>query len=160
MPSLIVPAGVAQARRKQIEAQQSRGYGLGRAHHEIDPAEKILKQIGMTELGKLPGFQLFGNRILVGIYERPEKLESGVFLSDTTRREDEHQSKAALVLMMGHSAFKSDAAFDFGPDTLAPGNWVTLFINDGRKIVVNGQLCRLIRDQDVICRIPIPDVVY
>ena len=157
--SLIIPSSVAAQRRAAI-AQQQRGHGIGKMLHDEDPALKIYRQVGMTKPGVLPGFHLHGNRILVGIYERPQRTASGIVLSDQTRREDEHQGKAAMVLMLGHSAFKTDSLFDFGPDIVEPGDWISLWVSDGRKIVINGAMCRIIRDQDVNMRIPAPDAVY
>lgn len=159
MPELIVPSSVAQRRRAELAAVP-RGKGLGKAVHDIDPAEKIYRQIGMTKLGELPGFRLHGNRVLVGVYERPGELESGIFLPDQTRREDQFQGKAGLVLMLGWSAFQSDDHFSFGPDRVRPGDWISLFVSDGKAIIVNGQLCRILRDQDIVCAIPQPDLVY
>lgn len=158
MPSLIVPASVAAARRKQLE--QPRGMGLGKAQHDVDPAEKIYKQIGMTKPGVLPGFRLHGNRVLVGVYIRPDTLASGIKLADQTINEDVHQGKAGLVLVLGHSAFKSDSNFDFGPDAAKIGEWVTFFHPDGRKTIINGQLCRVLKDQDIAGVIPSPDAIY
>lgn len=128
--------------------------------HDKDPRQAIYDKIGMKKLGVLPGFRLHGNRVLVGIYERPEKTKSGLYLADTTRKEDEHQGKAALVLMKGHSAFKSDEHFSFGPDNVEPGEWISLWVTDGRKKIINGQLCRVIRDQDINMVIPSPDSVF
>lgn len=161
MGSLIVPAGVAQKRRAELAAQQTpRGKGLGEAVHDEDPAEKIYRQIGMKKPGELPGFRLHGNRVLVGVYERPDTLKSGIILTDKSRQEDQYQGKAALVLMLGHSAFKSDDHFNFGPDTVKVGDWISLWVSDGRSIIVNGMLCRVIRDQDINLKIPAPDAVY
>jgi co-chaperonin GroES (HSP10) len=162
MPSLIVPSNVAAQRRAQLAAVP-RGKGLGKSEHIVDPRDKIFAQVGMKQVGGkwvIPGFKLHGNRVLVGIYERPDKLASGIFIPDKTRQEDEHQSKAGLILMLGHSAFKSDDRFDFGPDTVEVGDWITLWVTDGRKIIVNGGLCRVVRDQDINLRIPTPDAVY
>jgi co-chaperonin GroES (HSP10) len=127
--------------------------------HEVDPRKVIYDKIKMKEAGKLPGFELFGNRVLVGIYERPKQTVSGIHLPDQYRAEDEHQGKAALVLAMGHSAFKSDEHFSFGPDKIEPGDWVSLWVFDGRKIIINGQLCRIVKDQDIVMKIPAPDAV-
>jgi co-chaperonin GroES (HSP10) len=162
MPSLIVPSNVAAQRRAQL-AQVPRGKGLGPAQHDIDPRDKIFAQVGMKQVGgkwTIPGFHVHGNRVLVGVYERPEKLASGIVLSDVTRREDEHQSKAGIVLLLGHSAFQSDDRFDFGPDKVDVGDYISLWVSDGRKIIINGVLCRVIRDQDINLRIPSPDSVY
>lgn len=166
MGSLIVPSSVAQKRRAELEQQHPRK-GLGRAVHDKDPALEYFERIGMKgpedklvdhESGK--AYRLNGNRLLVIIYERPEKLKSGIILSDQTRREDEHQGKSALVVMKGWSAFRSDTGFDFGPDNVDVGEWISLWVTDGRKIVINGVLCRIVRDQDVNMVIPAPDVVY
>ena len=125
-----------------------------------DPRKVIYDKIGMKKLGVLLGFELFGNRVLVGIYERPKVTKSGIHLADVTVKEDEFQGKAACVLMLGHSAFKSDETYDFGPDMVSPGDWVALHTVDGRKIVVNGQLCRIVRDQDIAMKIPAPDQIF
>lgn len=128
--------------------------------HSQDPAALIKKQVGMKEDGTIPGFTLHGNRVLVGLYELPEKTKSGLYISDQTRKESEYQGKAGLVLMKGHSAFVSDKEYDFGPDTVSIGDWVMVFVSEGRSCKVNGQLCRVVRDQDITMRIPEPDRVF
>ena len=168
---MIVPSNVARARRAQLAEQQPQRKGLGRAVHDVDPIQEILDRIGIAKLGDPvtdprdgKPCKLFGNRLLVAIYQRPEKMDAGggntLYLSDQTRREDEHQGKSALVLMMGHSCFKSDAMFDFGPDKVEIGEWISLWVTDGRKMVLNGQLCRIVRDQDINMGLPAPDIVY
>lgn len=170
MGSLIIPTSVAQKRRAELAAQQP-AKGLRRAFHEIDPKKAIYDQIGMTEPGKLidretgKPFRLHGNRVLVGVYKRPESMKVGdtdkkLFLSDQTRKEDEYQGKSALVLMLGHTAFKSDQHFDFGPDKAEVGDWVSLWVVDGKAVIINGQLCRVLRDQDICMVLPAPDVVF
>lgn len=123
--------------------------------HSVDPAKDILKQIG--DLSK---FELFGNQILLGIYQRPEKTKSGLYLSDQTRKEDEYQGKAALVLALGPSAFVSDANYDFRGQNVKVGDWVAIFVSDGRKVVVNNVLCRICEDHHIRLRIPAPDSVF
>jgi co-chaperonin GroES (HSP10) len=130
-----------------------------RMEHTEDPAETIISKVGMKH-GEIPGFRLHGNRILVGMYERPEKTKSGIVLTQQTRQEDEYQGKAGLVLMKGHSAFESDENIDFGPDNVKVGDWVMLFVSEGRSCKINGQLCRIIRDQDIAMAIPEPDQVF
>jgi hypothetical protein len=162
MSSLIVPSHVAQKRRAELA--QPRGKGLGPAVHDEDPKEKIYRQVGMKKLGEIPGFpKLHGNRVLIAVYERPEAIAMGekkFYLSDMTRKEDSFQGKAGLILMKGHSAFVSDEHFDFGPDHADLGDWVPIFVADGRSIIVNGCLCRVVRDQDIIGVIESPDVTY
>lgn len=128
--------------------------------HSEDPRDVIYKQVGIDKKGEIPGFKLHGNRVLVGIYKRPEKTKSGILLVDKTRDEDKFQGKAGLVLAKGHSAFQSDDEFNFGPDSLEVGDWVMLFVSQGISCSVNGQECRVIRDQDIVGKIPAPDAVF
>jgi co-chaperonin GroES (HSP10) len=123
--------------------------------HDVDPAKLIWDQIG--DLSK---FQLYSNQILLGVYKRPEKTKSNLYLPDQTRKEDEYQGKAALVLMKGPSAFQSDENYDFKGQDVQIGDWVAIFVSDGRKIVVNGQLCRLVEDHHIRMKIPAPDSVF
>lgn len=123
--------------------------------HDTDPAKDILKQVG--DLSK---FVLFGNQILLGVYKRPEKTKSQIYLPDQTRQEDEHQGKAALVLMKGPTAFVSDDNYDFKGQDVKVGDWVSIFVSDGRKLMINGQLCRIVEDQHIKLKIPTPDAVY
>lgn len=128
--------------------------------HSEDPRNEIYKTVGITKEGKIPGFELHGNRVLVGIYTRPEKTKSGIYMPDKTRDEDKHQGKAGLVLAKGHSAFVSDQEFDFGADNVELGDWVMLFVSTGLSCNVNGQPCRVLRDQDIVMKIPAPDSVF
>lgn len=128
--------------------------------HDRDPADVIRDKIGLMPDGKIPGFELFGNRVLVGIYERPKVTASGIHLADQTRDEDKHQGKAALVLMKGPTAFVSDKNYDFRGQNAEVGDWVALFVSEGRSIVIRGQLCRVIEDQFITLKIPAPDQIY
>ena len=123
--------------------------------HDTDPAADILKQVG--DLSK---FELFANQVLLGVYKRPEKTKSGIHLADVTRKEDEFQGKAALVLAKGPSAFVSDDNYDFRGQNVSLGDWVAIFVSDGRKIMINGQLCRIVEDHHIRLKIPAPDAVF
>lgn len=123
--------------------------------HLEDPAIVIKKKAG--DLSK---FTLFNNQILIGVYERPQQTKSGIFLSDQTRGEDKHQGKAGLVLKKGPTAFVSDANYDFGGQNVEVGDWVAIFVSDGRQIVINGQLARIVEDQYIRLKIPSPDAVF
>lgn len=123
--------------------------------HDEDPAKVIRKAVG--DLSK---FRLMGNQVLVGIYLRPEKTKANIILPDTVRGEDAHQGKAGLVLLKGQKAFVSDSNYDFGSDDVSVGDWVAVFVSDGRKIVVNGALCRIIEDTHIRLKLPSPDCVY
>ncbi len=128
--------------------------------HTKDPRQVIYDAVGMAEPGKIPGFRLMSNRVLLGIYQRPEKTATGVYLTEKQREEEKYQGKAAMVLMLGRSAFVTDGNFDFGDDKLEIGDWVSLAVTDGRAIAINGCPCRVIRDQDILMKISGPDVVY
>ena len=128
--------------------------------HAENPRDVIYKKIGMTKDLIIPGFTLMGNRVLVGLYERPEVTTSGIHLPDKYRSEDLHQGKSGLVLALGHAAFVSDDTFNFGPDKLKVGDWCMLFVSHGLRCSVNGQPCRIIRDQDITMAIPAPDTVW
>lgn len=123
--------------------------------HETDPAEVILKKVG-----SLDDIELFSNHVLVGVYERPAVTKSGIHLADQTRNEDRHQGKAGLVLKKGPTAFVSDSNYDFKGQNVEIGDWVAIFVSDGRSIVINGQLARIIEDQYIRLKIPAPDVVF
>jgi len=123
--------------------------------HDEDPAKKITNKIG--DLEKLT---IFGNHVLIGVYERPKITKTGIHLSDMTVHEDRHQGKAGLVLKKGPTAFVSDSNYDFKGQNAEVGEWVAIFVSDGRQIVINGQLCRLVEDQYIRLKIPAPDVVF
>lgn len=123
--------------------------------HIEDPAKEILKKVG-----DLSQFEIFGTQILLGIYERPEKTKSGLYLSDQTRQEDRYQGKAALVLKKGPKAFVSDHNYDFGGQNVEIGDWVAVFVSDGRQIVINKCLARIVEDQYIRLKIPAPDVIF
>ena len=125
-------------------------------YHDKDPAETIRNKIG-----DLSNFQIMSNQVLIGVYERPQMTKSGIHLADTTRGEDRNQGKAGLVLKKGPKAFVSDANYTFAEDeNVEVGDWVAIFVSDGRQIVINKQLCRLVEDQYIRLKIPAPDSVY
>ena len=123
--------------------------------HSIDPAKEL-----MDKIGNLDGFELFGNQVLIAVYQRPEKTKSGIILADVTRQEDAFQGKAGLVVKLGPSAFVSDDQYNFCRMRAEVGDWVAIFVSDGRKIVVGETLCRLVEDQHVRLKIPYPDSIF
>lgn len=128
---------------------------LMKMDHLNDPAKELLDKVG-----SLKGFELYGNQVLIGIYERPDKTKSGIVLPDSVRKEDQFQGKAGLVLALGPSAFMSDANYDFRGQSVKPGDWVAIFISDGRKIAIGKGLCRLVEDHHIRLKIPTPDAVF
>jgi len=129
--------------------------------HKVDPRKEIFDKVGLNvKEGKIPGYELHGNRVLVGVYVRPSMTASGIHIPNQTQDEDKHQGKAAVVIMKGQSAFKSDRDYDFGTDDVKVGDWVMLFVSHGPRVIINGQTCRIVRDQDIAMRIPEPDAVF
>jgi co-chaperonin GroES (HSP10) len=123
--------------------------------HDVDPKKVILEKIG-----SLKGFELFGSQVLLGMYERPKITQSGIHLTDQTRKEDEFQGKAGLVLALGPAAFVSDENHDFMGQKVAVGDWLSIWVSDGRSIKIRGQLCRIVHDDHVRLKIPAPDYVF
>ena len=123
--------------------------------HDNDPATLIKNSVG-----NLKDFVIFGNFVLLGVYERPQQTKSGLYLSDQTRGEDKHQGKAGLVLKKGPLAFVSDANYDFKGQDVEIGDWVSIWVSDGRPLYINKQLVRLVEDQHIRLKIPAPDSVY
>ena len=124
-------------------------------HHEGDPRVKIQNAIG--DLSKV---DIFFNWVLVAVYKRPEKTKSGIFLTDDSRKEDEYQGKAGLVLKKGAQAFVDDANTSFQGQNVNVGDWVVIRPSDGWQVMINGVLCRMVQDVQVRLRIESPDVVF
>jgi co-chaperonin GroES (HSP10) len=123
--------------------------------HQVDPANEIMKSIG-----SLDEFELTGDQVLLGVYIRPEKTKSGIILSDKTRDEDMHQGKAGLVLKTGPIAFKYSEGYAYEGPVPNIGQWVAMWVTDGRKISINSVLCRIVSSEQVRMIIPAPDVVF
>lgn len=110
-------------------------------------------------LPHLAEFEVYHNKILVGIYMRPEKTSGGLYLPDTTRDEDRWQGKCAVVLKKGPLAFKSDNAVQFDND-VNEGDWVVFRVSDGFSIDVEGIHCRMLEDSHIQARISDPSLIY
>lgn len=123
--------------------------------HEVDPAKKIIEEIG--DLSKI---ELFNNQILVGVYIRPQKTKSGLYLSEKTTEEDRFQSKVGLLLKLGPRAFEPNDEGWFDGETFNINDWLVFRPSDGWSITVHGVLCRILTDTQVKMRVPNPDEVW
>lgn len=124
--------------------------------HDVDPAEVIVKAVG-----DLSEVDVFANQVLVGVYKRPDKTASGLYISNKTQAEDEHQGKAGLVLKVGPQAFVDSDEYHFTEaEKVKVGEWVVMWVTDGRKIGINDQLCRVVKDFEIRMRIASPDMVF
>ena len=122
--------------------------------HKGDPAKELL-----TKFGKLDDVDVKMNRILVAYYIRPEKTKSGIYLTDTTRKEDEWQGKVGLVLKLGPSAYADDKTFA-PEDAVAIGDWVMFRPSAGLDCQIRGHKCKLVFEGDIEMRISSPDAVF
>ncbi|MDE2106458.1 MAG: co-chaperone GroES [Patescibacteria group bacterium] len=123
--------------------------------HEVDPKEAIL-----AELGDISEFKVFHTDIIVAVYLRPEKTKSGLYLPDSHRDEDRHQSKVGLVVAMGPEAFVDESGTWFKDIAVNVGDWVWFRPSDGFNVTINNRLCRAIKDTSVRGVIPHPDMVW
>ena len=126
--------------------------------HLVDPAKELLSKIG-----DLSGFELFGNQVLIAIYERPEKTKSGIILADVTRQEDAFQGKAGLVVKLGPDAFEDTADYTFNfEDNRRPkvGDWVVYKVGDAWSLNVKEYPCRYIRDVGIKMIVDDPGIIF
>lgn len=123
--------------------------------HEEDPKQTIL-----DALGDISDYSVFHNEVIVAVYLRPEKTKSGIYLTDTHRDEDRHQSKVGLVVKMGPEAFNDPDGNWFRDVEVNLHDWVVYRPSDGWSQTVNGVLCRALQDNRVKGKIPHPDMVW
>lgn len=129
------------------------------AVHDGDPRDAIL-----SEIGSVDGYELFHNKILVAVYQRPEKITTAsgfsLMLPDSVRKEDQFQGKVGLVLKIGPGAFVDDATNHFHGAKVKVGDWVVFRPSDTWAAKIKGVLCRHVEDAHIVARIPSPDYVY
>ena len=124
--------------------------------HQSDPARVIWDAVGPV----LKDIEVYGNKVLLGVYIRPNKTKSGIILADQTIAEDIHQGKVGLVLKKGRAAFVNDDRYDFRGQNVVEGDWIVIWVADGRKLMINGHLCRIVDDSQIRLRVPAPDVIF
>ena len=123
--------------------------------HDGDPKQKLI-----DEVGDISDIEIFNNQILVGVYIRPEKTKSGIYLSDIYRDEVKSQSKVGLILKMGPSAFNDETGEWFEGIAFNNHDWVVFRPSDGWSVTVNGVLCRMLSDTQVKARITLPHQMW
>jgi len=123
--------------------------------HDVDPKAELMSKVGdMSEI------EVFNNNILVGIYIRPNKTKSGLYLTDDTTEQDKFQGKVGLVLKLGASAFEDETGRWFKGVKVKVGDWVVFRPSDGWSVAINGQPCRLLDDVTIRGRVKHPDTVW
>jgi len=126
-----------------------------RMHHDVDPKESILK-----ELGDISGIEVFNTHVLIATYVRPNKTKSGIHLTDKYVEEDKYQGKVGLVVKKGPLAFVDEEQDWFKGVEVNVSDWVFYRPSDGWSMNVHGVQCRVLRDIDIRGRIPAPDAVW
>lgn len=117
------------------------------------------RQAILDFVGDLDGFEVMGDRVLVGIYMRPEKSKGGVYRPDTNKVEDLWQGKVGLILKLGPNAFINPDTGEKYEQALTPGDWGVFFVGDGKPMEVNGAACRLVKDVSFVAKIEDPEMV-
>jgi co-chaperonin GroES (HSP10) len=123
--------------------------------HDVDPRFAIWEAVGDLDKIEIPY-----SRVLVGIYERPEKTKSGIILTHHNRDEDQWQGKVCMVLKKGPLAYKDTSDISHHGFSVKKGDWVVIRASDGLQMNVNGKACRLIFDADVKMVVNDPDSVW
>lgn len=137
-----------------MTAKPSGMHNMGDADHAAKAVKKAV--------GDISGIIIAPTEILTGTYVRPEKTAGGLYLAESTRREDEYQGKVSLVLAVGAAAFEDDPATNTSFHGFKPkvGDWVICRVAYGFMMNINKHPCRVILDKHVSGIIPRPDLVY
>ena len=121
----------------------------------LDPKEAIIKFIG-----DLSTFEVMGDRVLVGIFMRPEKTKGGIIRPDANKEEDVWQGKVGLVLKLGPNAFINPDAGSVYDQCVEAGDWVVFKVGDGWQLTIRDTACRILTDRTVRMRIKNPGDIF
>jgi hypothetical protein len=113
-----------------------------------------LKAEMLKRLGDISGIHVYHNYVL-GMVFIQEKYGS-LIASDGYKKEDEYQGKILTVLKMGPSAFVPTKGWSWDVP-VAVGDWVVTRPSDGMARMINGQMCRLFRDENVTEKLDHPE---
>lgn len=108
--------------------------------HDEDPAELIRRTVGAHPTP-------VGYQVLVGIYLRPEKMKSGLYVPQKTGDEDIWQGKVGMVLALGPRCYQPPK---FDAPYCKEGDWVVFKPNEaGVPFQCNQGWCRLLNDDQI-----------
>lgn len=127
-------------------------------HHEIDPKQKIL-----DEIGDLSGVDIADNNVVVAVYQRPNTMKVGgkvLELAPVSVSEDRYQSKVGLIVAHGPQAFKDPNGVFFNGVDFKIGDWVVIPPSSVTTLMLNGVLCRVVLDEVIKIGVPDPDMIY
>lgn len=120
--------------------------------HETDPREVIYGKVG-----NIKDFAVWNDRVLVAIYERPEMTVGKIIVPPGSRKEDQFQGKACLVLKVGPLVNINP---DLRGNTLSEGDWILANASDGWQLTIGSQLCKVLNEKTIHMRVPNPDAVW
>lgn len=124
--------------------------------HAVDPRVEIRSKVA----GHIEQLKIVNPyEVLVGIYKRPEKTATGLYLGDSTRQEDVWQGKVGLILKMGPLAFTETPDHKW-PTKPEVGDWVAFRVGDSWQLSLGKQECRMISDIHFRLILKEPDMVY
>jgi len=121
-----------------------------------DPKRAIFDRLAPA-LKTIP--RLYGNRVLLATYIRPEKTAGGIYRPTSDIEEDRYQGKAGLILRIGEQAFENDETYKWGVRPCV-GDWVFFWPSDSREIGLAGLSCRVIRDFQIAGPTTDPMLLY
>jgi co-chaperonin GroES (HSP10) len=126
-------------------------------HHDVDPRQTIMADMAPH----LEKFLCGGPDVLIAIYVRTGKTQSGIYIPGQTSDEDKYQGKAALVLQIGAKAFSAErgTADWFGDREVMVGDWVAVNVNDTFPVLIGDRSCRLVEDKYVRAILQTPDLI-
>lgn len=147
----------------QMENGKRRFIDVTVDHKGVDPKTVLLDKFKGVD--GIDGFVQF-TRILVAVYAppAPDRSDGGILFVDTITEEDREenktQSKVGLILAMGSRCYVDDENTKFHNIKNQVGDWVWFRPTDGMPTEINGQLCRVFREADIIGPVPHPDAVW
>jgi co-chaperonin GroES (HSP10) len=122
-----------------------------------DPRKAIFDILG--EQLKVIVEDLYGNRVLLATYVRPDKTAGGIYRPKESIEEDRYVGKAGLILALGDQAFENDAIYKWKRKPKI-GEWVFFYASDAREIGIAGLSCRIISDYKIAGRSGNPLLLY
>lgn len=110
-------------------------------------------------VGDLSGVELGGDKVLLGLYVRPEKTAGGIIRPDSNKEEDIWQGKVGLVLKWGRDAFQDTPDYAFNGWQVDVNQWCVFSIGDTKLVKIRDCQCRIIRDVNIQMTVQDPAIV-
>ncbi|HXJ24815.1 MAG TPA: hypothetical protein VNH17_03905 [Streptosporangiaceae bacterium] len=112
-------------------------------------------------VGDLSGVTVQMNRILIAVWERPQRTGGGIIRPTTNFQEDRHQGVAGLVLAYGPTAYVSDDQVQFADGDKPPlHSWIVFRKGDGFRLPIRAAQCVVLEgEKGIKAVIPRPDIV-